>query len=189
MATDISPDSSPAVITTAPSSSSPSSSQLIDVLPAVIDKREVILFAGVCHRAGAQEQMFCNFFLGAMLAPALCAIGSVCTPLCIPLGVYCSKMAAEAWRLYLTKSAIHYLDIGICNFDNMMWHIPLKYVKAISAQEDSHTLVVKMKPENVYCYVPRPMFKEYDCVILRHCQNAGDFARAVNRQMADSEIE
>lgn len=156
--------------------------------PGAGDKREPILFIGVCHSADAQEQTFCNFFLLAMLAPALCAVGTLCTPLCIPLGVYCGKLSAESWRLYLTKSAIHYLDIGMCNFYNRMWHIPLKDIKDILALEDSHDIVIKMDPKDVYRYVAKPMHKDYDCIILRHCKNAGDFAREVKHQlqMADS---
>lgn len=150
--------------------------------PGAGDKRETILFMGVCHSAGAQEQTFCNFFLLAMLAPALCTIGTLCTPLCISLGVYCGKISAESWRLHLTKSAIHYMDIGMCN--SRMWHIPLKDVKDISALEDTYTLVIKMDPKDVYRYVAKPMYKEYDCIILRHCKNAGDFAREVKHQMA-----
>ena len=152
--------------------------------PAVGDKREPVLFMGVCHSAGAQEQTFCNFFLLAMMAPALCVVGAFCTPLCIPLGVYCSRISAETWRLYLTKSAIHYMDVGMCNFHNQMWHISLQDIKGITALEETCTIVIKMDPKDVYKYVAKPLFKEYDCIILRHCKNAGDFVREVQNQMA-----
>lgn len=171
MATNIDPDS-PAVLTSLP------------ISREAAEKREAILFAGVCHSPGAQEQMFCNFFVLALLAPALCAVGTLCTPLCIPLGVYCGKMAAESWRLYLTRSAIHYLDIGVCNFNNHMWNIPLKCIKEISADDDAHTVVIKMEPKDVYRYVPKPTSGNYDCIIIRHCENTSDFARAVKQQIA-----
>lgn len=165
--------SDPAVftVTTAPS-------------PAVGEKREAIIFMGVCHSAGAEEQTFCNFFLLAMMAPALCAVGALCTPLCIPLGVYCSRISVENWRLYLTKSAVHFMNIGMCNFHNQMWHIPLKDIKEIAALEEDYSIMIKMDPEVVYQYVCRPLYGEYDCIILRHCKNAGDFVREVKNQMA-----
>jgi hypothetical protein len=159
--------------------------------PAVVgDKREPILFMGVGHSGGIQEQMFCNFFLVALLAPFLCVVGILIAPLCIILGVHCGKMAAESWRLNLTKSAVHYLHIGMCNYQNRMWHIPLNRIKDISALEDAHTILIKMDPKDLYQYVDKPFNKEFDCIVIKHCKNARDFAREVKRQIvANNDLE
>lgn len=99
--------------------------------------REAILFKGVCR---------------SLLEVCIKYNIPVSLPcVCIPLGIYCGRKAADSWCLYVTKSAIHYLYYGTLNIDQIMWKIPLKDIKSIAVEASRrYNIVVVMEPEAVY---------------------------------------
>ena len=101
----------------------------------------------------------------------------------LPMGIYCSKKAAQNWTLYLTRDAIHYLFQGQYNCDRKNWRIPLADIKAIFVP-DQHAIVIEMEPCKVYRYVAKPWLSELRSITFTHCDNAREFVRAVKEQMA-----
>lgn len=93
------------VITTEPITKVQEVSEEVDKCEGICSRREVIM--DVCLRY------------------SLIGLGGIMTLVCLPiLGIYCGIRAANAWRLYLTSSAIHhqYRDNGCCL---KTWEIPL----------------------------------------------------------------
>lgn len=89
------------------------------------------------------------------------------------------------WRLYITKSAIHYLYHGDLNISPAMWVIPFTDIKEISAV-DQYGVDLKMEPDVVYRYLVKPWFRELHNITLTHCENAAQFVEAAKQQMVST---
>lgn len=161
---------SPSPITTPPSASN---NQVLDV------KWGNILYEGECRSRAVRYTVSCNYYL----------IGCVCISCaccCYYLGECCGEMAAQSWRLYLTKSAVHYTWHGVYNFplcDRRKWTIPLADIQDISARKDSTTIVIEIEPKDVYCYSGKPCSTELTSITVTDCQNATCFVEAVKEQL------
>lgn len=146
-----------------------------------LDTDGEILYEGECRSTDVSDTVWCNYYLLGIRA---CIYFPWC---CIWLGNWCGKMAARSWRLYLTRSAIHYTWHGVYNCpvcDRREWTIPLADIQGITAQQDSTAIVIEIEPTDVYCYSGRPCSTELTSITVTDCQNATRFVAAVKQQMA-----
>ena len=149
--------------------------------PSRPGNREMILYEGQCDINSVIQTVTWNIcFINTMCG---CCLWSSC--------VYpnrdCSEKAAQSWRLYLTKSDIHYTwrEDYKCLFCDRprKWTTPLADIQEISVQRDSTTIVITTEPRDVYCYRGKPCPTELTNFTITSCKNAAQFVEAVKKQM------
>ena len=149
----------------------------------VDENGEQIIMEGVCHRSS----MFSDI-IWAMVVVSLTGLGML---LAIPIGLCCACAAVKAWRLYLTRNAIHYRHMGLC-FSCRTFIIPLSYVKDIKIEFGTKNVLLLMDRSNAYEFITcgeRPMYwfccpPENCYVTLKSVANCEEFANAVKREIA-----
>ena len=147
---------------------------------------EVNQCEGICSRHEMIRDVCCSFAMKGMDG----ILSFVCIPFCIPIGICCGIRAANAWRLYFTSSAIHYQYRyeGLCLSTH---EIPFSKIESI--QSEGHKVFVQMIPipsdsnevtNTGCCGKPRSVPVRLNIFIISHCENAAEFVKAVQEQMA-----
>ena len=116
----------------------------ISTQPLLEEDGEQIVMEAICDRENLQKNTCTRFFfagLGAMVLPGILPILCWCT-IGIPLACYVGHKVADFWRLYLTKSALHYREIRnpcctCCSSpEGSTWHVSLSDIQAITVEMD-----------------------------------------------------
>ena len=191
-----------AVVTTTEPQPSPSDVEFHDT-PGRPERRqrvdengEVIIAEGVCSRRRICMQICTVYFALAILS---CFIF---LPFACFLGFYCGHKAATLWNLYLTPTGIHYTRVGASTCCHQKMFIPLEDIEDVWVQETivvrhngptthTHSIKVKIDQDKIEQYIPwthRKIFMQTDYLELIYVENASDFANAIKRQMAVSDM-
>ena len=149
-------------------------------------KEEPIMFEGVCRTkciiAEACLTLTAFISLFSMMFPLFLIIYIICIPCFITCGIFVGRHKAKTWRLYLTKSAIHYV------FNGVPLNILLADIEDIAVNYYCCITEIKitLHPDKAHIYSPKPLCECCRVVpnkYLKYCKNANEFVEAVVQQL------
>ena len=151
----------------------------------VDENGEQIIIEGVCYRRG---------YWVAFIMAALTGLVGLVTLLIVPIALCLALAAIKAWRLYLTRDAIHYRrQTCCCHLKTAV--IPLSCVKDVAVETGTNNVLLLMEVDDIHKYmipmVDVPLFW-YCCphetyVKLWYVANCQSFVQAVKQEIANKE--
>ncbi len=142
---------------------------------------EEIIFEGECAHCSMYFYL-CMIYSRDMAASVIGLI------LFIPIGILLCFAAAKTWKLYITRSGVHYCPGAICFCVINTYDIPLHDIKGVYLAQGNIVglRVGPEKMEELFHWCNRPMCSEVDTFVLRHVANGQAFVEAVEREISNA---
>ena len=171
---------------------------------------EEIIFEATCDtnslKWGIRQNYCCAGLQPVRGIIGVLVVGLCLLFICVPLAFYCSERVSHSWRLFLTRSQLHYIRKHESHLGNIEIHLDLSDINYVcvqnafvdtgccSAQNLPLNVVVALKSgcKEMMLQQIEQGFADYTCVqfvnnivliTFTHCANAEEFVQAVQRQI------